>query len=248
MQTTATPPHPPASEAKKNALSQTRLSIIIPVYNEWTTINELLDKLLALQLNKEIIVVDDGSNDGTSEILDSFSHPLVRIFRHPKNCGKGAAIRTGLSHCTGDVIILQDADMEQVPEEIYKLIEPVLDGRAEVVYGSRLLGKKPEMTFSAYMANLFLSGLTSLLYFRKISDMETAYKVFKREVIQSIPFDANGFEFEPEMTAKILKKGIRIYEIPVKMDWFRGYDNNTKKITWLDGVKAVLTLLKYRFR
>ena len=225
-----------------------KLSIIIPVYNEWQTIRELLDKLLALNLEKEIIVVDDGSSDGTSEILASISYPLVRVFRHPKNRGKGAAIRTGLAYCTGDIIILQDADMEQVPEEIHKLIKPIINGKAQVVYGSRLMGKRPEMTFSAYLANVFLSGLTSLLYWTRISDVETAYKAFKKEVIQSIPIQSNGFEFETEITAKILKKGIPIQEIPVKMDWFRGYNNNTKKVTWVDGVKAILALIQYRFR
>jgi len=226
-----------------------KLSVIIPVYNEWKTIRELLSRLFVLNLEKEIVVVDDGSSDGTSEILDTFSnHPLLKLIRHSKNQGKGAAIRTGLSHCSGDIVIIQDADLEQDPDDIYRLVEPFLRGGADVVYGSRFLGQRPKMKWQAYLANKFLSGLTSFLYSVKITDVETCYKVFRAEVIKNIPFQANGFEFEPEITARLLKIGYRIQEIPIKEDWYHGYNNNSKKVTWQDGIKAIGTLLKYRFK
>lgn len=225
-----------------------KLSVIIPVYNEWRTIRELLSRLLVLQLEKEIIVVDDGSSDGTSEILESFSsHPLVKLIRHPRNQGKGAAIRTGLSHCSGELVIIQDADLEQDPEDIYHLVQPFLKEGADVVYGSRFLGQRPKMKWSAYWANQFLSRLTSLLYSTKITDVETCYKIFRADVIKSIPLEGNGFEFEPEITAKLLKRGFTIREVPIKEDWYHGYYSNSKKVTWLDGVKAIVTLLKHRF-
>ena len=225
-----------------------KLSIIIPVYNEWRTIRELLSKLLDLQLEKEILIVDDGSNDGTSEILDSISDARIRLFRHSANRGKGAAIRTGLERARGDIVIIQDADLEQDPEDIYKLVQPILTGGAEVVYGSRFLGQRPRMKRLNYWANRFLSRFTNLLYQSKITDLETCYKVFKAEVIKSLTLESDGFEFEPEVTAKLLKKGYVIHEVPIKEDWYHGYNNNSKKVTWQDGVKAVAALIKYRFR
>lgn len=225
-----------------------KLSIIIPVYNEWKTIRELLDKLLALKLEKEIIIVDDGSSDGTTEILNGIHHPLVRVFHHSRNQGKGAAIRTALQYISGAMVIIQDGDLEQDPEDIYRLVEPILRGGAEVVYGSRFLGQKPRMHWTAYWANQLISGLARLLFGAPITDVETCYKVFRTEVIRSISWTANGFEFEPEITAKLLRKGLRIYEIPIKEDWYHGYNNNTKKVTWKDGVKAIVTLFKYRFQ
>lgn len=225
-----------------------KLSIIIPVYNEWRTIRELLEKLIHLKVEKEIIVVDDGSNDGTSDILDKFSHPRVKLIRHPRNRGKGAAIRTGLAEAAGDLVIIQDADLEQDPEDIYHLIQPILKKEAKVVYGSRFLQERPKMNLPAYFANIFLSRLASLLYGQRITDLETCYKVFDREVIQSVSLKSDGFEFEPEVTAKILKQGHRIHEVPIQEDWYHGYNNNSKKVTWLDGIKAILTLFKYRFQ
>lgn len=225
-----------------------KLSILIPVYNEWRTISELLNKLTALKLEKEIIIVDDGSNDGTTEILSSLAHPLIKVVRHPVNRGKGAAIRTGLAHCTGNMVIIQDADLEQDPEDIYQLVQPILKGGAEVVYGSRFLGQRPKMKRMTYWANRFLSALTSFLYGAKITDVETCYKVFKAELIQSLVLEGDGFEFEPEVTAKILRFGIRIHEVPIQEDWYHGYNNNSKKVTWFDGFKAIAVLLKYRFK
>ena len=225
-----------------------KLSIIIPVYNEWKTIAELLNKLTALRLEKEIIVVDDGSSDGTTEILKSVQHPLVRVFHHARNQGKGAAIRTALQYISGDMMIIQDGDLEQDPEDIYRLVEPMLRGGAQVVYGSRFLSQRPRMKKRAYLANRLISGFASLLYGRRITDVETCYKLFKTDLIKSISWEADSFDFEPEITARLLRKGIQIQEVPIKEDWFHGYDNNTKKVTWKDGLKAILTLLKYRFR
>ena len=223
-----------------------KLSVVVPVYNEWKTIGELLKKLIALKLDKEIIVVNDGSSDGTTEVLNSISDPLIKIIRHPSNLGKGAAIRTALTRSTGDIVIIQDADLEQDPEDIYRLVQPFLTGRAAVVYGSRFLGQRPRMKWYVYWANVFLSGLASFLYGAAITDLETCYKVFRAEVIKKISIESNGFEFEAEVTAKLLREGHRILEIPVKEDWYHGFLNNSKKVTWKDGVKAVWTLIRYR--
>ncbi len=224
-----------------------KLSLIVPVYNEWKTIRELLQKILALNLTKEIVIVDDASTDGTSQILDSISDPVIRLFRHKVNQGKGAAIRTALKECSGDIVIIQDADLEQDPDDIYHLIEPILNRGAEVVYGSRFLKERPKMQWSTYWANQFLSALASFLYGQKITDLETCYKVFRADIIKGLPLKENGFEFEPEVTAKLLKRGYKIYEVPIKEDWYHGYDNNSKKVTWVDGLKAIVTLIKYRF-
>ena len=225
-----------------------KLSIIVPVYNEQKTVRELLGKLQGLKLEKEIIIVDDGSGDGTAEILESVRDPLVRVFRHSRNQGKGAAIRTGLQYVSGDWVIIQDADLEQDPEDIYRLMEPLMKEGAQVVYGSRFLGQKPRMKRRAYFANRLISALASSLYGQRVTDVETGYKVFKTDVIKSLVWEGNGFEFEAEITARILKKGIKILEIPVKTDWYHGYLNNSKKITWKDAVKAIMALLRQRFK
>ena len=225
-----------------------KLSILVPIYNEWKTIQELLDRILELKFEKEILVVDDGSTDGTREILDRLQHLAIRVFRHPDNRGKGAAIRTALSHCTGDIVIIQDADLEQDPNDIYELVKPIMIQGAQVVYGSRFLGQHPRMHWSAYWANVFLSRFTSFLYGAEITDLETCYKVFSAELIKNIPLKCRGFEFEPEVTAKLLRKGIKIHEVPIKEDWYHGYNNNSKKVTWWDGIKAILTLIQYRFQ
>ena len=224
-----------------------KLSIIIPVYNEWRTIRELLDKLQDLKLNTEIIIVDDASTDGTSDILNRLNDPGIRVISHAHNQGKGSAIRTALPYCTGQRVIIQDADLEQDPEDIYMLVEPMINRGANVVYGSRFLGQRPRMKWSAYLANRFLSLPTSLLYQTRLTDLETCYKIFDREVICNIPLEARGFEFEPEITAKLLRSGFKIHEVPIKEDWYHGYDNNSKKVRWTDGVIALWTLLRFRF-
>ncbi len=225
-----------------------KLSILIPVYNEWKTIGKLLQKLLVLEVEKEIIVVDDGSSDGTGRILEGYAkNPLIQIIRHASNKGKGSAIRTGLQYCSGDMVIIQDADLEQDPDDIYKLIEPMIKHGAKVVYGSRFLNQRPKMNGPTYLANIFLSRFTSLLFNTRITDLETCYKLFRVDVIKGLRLKARGFEFEPEVTAKLLKKGFLIHEVPIREDWYHGYNNNSKKVTWRDGVKAIFTLIKYRF-
>lgn len=230
-----------------------RLSILVPVYNEAGTIREVLERVLradARGLEKEVIVVDDGSTDGTQEILKELEFPdrsPSRVLFHAKNMGKGAAIRTALAHATGDVILIQDADLECDPVEYPALLAPILEGRAEVVYGSRLIGGKPTRVFRFwhYVGNRFLSLLTNLLYHSTLTDMETGYKVFKAEVIRNVQIRSNRFEFEPEVTAKILKRGYHPYELPISY-YGRDYKEG-KKIKCWDGIVAILTLVKYRF-
>jgi glycosyltransferase involved in cell wall biosynthesis len=228
-----------------------KLSIIIPVYNEEKTILKIVDKVRkakALDLKKEIIIVDDCSIDRTKKTLKSIKDKPIKIFYHNENMGKGAAIRTGLNNATGDIILIQDADLEYDPNEYKKLLEPIIKKKAKVVYGSRLGAIKKNirnMYKLHYIGNLFLTFITNLLYGAKISDMETGYKVFKREVIKKIKIKANRFEFEPEITAKILKNGYKIHEVPISFT-ARKFEEG-KKITWIDGLKAVFFLVKYKF-
>jgi len=228
-----------------------KLSIVIPAYNEEKTILEVIKKVKKVRLNnvtKEIIIVDDFSNDGTEKILSRIKDKSIKIFFHKKNVGKGSAIRTGLNHATGDVILIQDADLEYDPVEYGKLLNPIMENKTKVVYGSRLDAIKrnlKKMYKLHYFGNLFLTIMTNILYGAKISDMETGYKVFKREVIEDIKLKAKRFDFEPEITAKILKKGYKIKEVPIN---FMGRKfKEGKKITWIDGVKALYYLIKYKF-
>ena len=233
----------------------TKLSIIIPVYNEAKTIETVLEKvnnvdLSSLGLEKEIIVVDDGSKDGTNRVLLAKAHLYKKLIIHEFNKGKGSAIRTGIENSTGNIILIQDADLEYDPNDYLLLLTPIVKGNAQVVYGSRFISQKhsSEQKWaipSHYLGNKLLSMLTSILYFEPISDMETCYKAFKKETLQGITLKAERFEFEPEITAKILKKGIRILEVPISYK-SRDY-NEGKKIKWSDGLTAVWTLIKYRF-
>jgi glycosyltransferase involved in cell wall biosynthesis len=229
-----------------------KLSILIPVYNEAKTIVEILDivsKADCSGLERELVVVDDGSTDGTREILSGLdgSKYQARIFFHEKNAGKGAALRTAQGHAQGDIIIIQDADMEYSPEEYPALLKPILEGKADVVYGSRLCGGKVTRAFhfTHYLGNKFLSLMTNILYNSTLTDMETCYKVFRAEIFKRITIRSNRFEFEPEITAKILKMGVRIYELPIAY-YGRDYSEG-KKITWVDGFGAIWALVKYRF-
>jgi len=222
------------------------LSIVIPVYNEKNTIQKIVDLVEAVKLvdgiDKEIIIVDDGSTDGTRDILSKIvGHKIVL---HEKNKGKGAAVRTGLKEAGGDYILIQDADLEYDPEEYVLLLKPILNGRADVVYGSRMLGSHTATHFYYYLGNKLVTFITNLLYNSSITDMETCYKVFRREVIKNIELESNRFNIEPEITAKVLKKH-RIYEVPISYS-ARGFDEG-KKISWKDGLSAILTLIKYRF-
>ncbi len=225
-----------------------KLSVIIPVYNERNTVQEVLRRVRRVDLgeiDKEIIVVDDGSTDGTRDILSMEEDSVTRIVYHRENMGKGTALSTGIKLATGDLVIFQDADLEYDPEDYPRLIAPVLKGKAEVVYGSRFTGERRNMLFWHYLGNRFLSFLTNLLYNTTLSDMETCYKLFKREVIQSIEIKSRRFDVEPEVTAKVLKKRIRIYEVPIS---YAGRElDEGKKITWRDGIPALWALIKYRF-
>jgi len=225
-----------------------KLSIIMPVYNEKATIREILERVRAVDvgMEKEIIVVDDGSKDGTREILrEEESRGDIRVLYHERNLGKGAAVRTGIASATGDFVIIQDADLEYDPQDYPALLKPLLEGKAEVVYGSRFLsGSGSSMISWHRFGNKFLTAVTNLLYGSSLSDMETCYKAFKASVIKSIPLRSNRFEIEPEITAKILKRGYKILEVPIR---YRGREfHEGKKISWKDGFSAIWTLLRYR--
>jgi len=237
-----------------------KLSIIIPVYNEQKTIFEILKKVCESKLPKgllrEIIVVDDGSIDKSALIINGAILKLnthsLKLFKHKKNQGKGAAVRTGLRQARGDIILIQDADLEYDPNDYSRLLNPILSNKANVVYGTRLknyplrlYGKKTTPLITHYLGNKFLTFVTNIFYGNKVTDMETCYKIFRKEVIRNIKIYADKFDFEPEITAKILKKGYKIYEVPIRVHP-RGYDEG-KKITWKDGFIALWTLIKYRF-
>lgn len=222
------------------------LSVIVPVYNERETLSEILDRVRAVDLKKEIVVVDDGSTDGTKDVLrEEEKKGDLKVLYHMTNRGKGAAVRTGLEHASGDFVIIQDADLEYDPRDYPKLLQPILEGQAEVVYGSRFQAFKENMFFSQALGNSIVTLVTNLLYGTALSDMETCYKVFKAEVIKTIPLHSRRFELEPEITAKLLKRGYCIHEVPISYQG-RKYHQG-KKLTWRDGITALWTLIKYRF-
>ncbi len=226
------------------------VSIIIPVYNEKNTIMQLLEKVKkapTCNLKKEIIIVDDCSEDGTKEVLKKINQ--AKVFFHEKNKGKGAAIRTGLQHTRGDIILIQDADLEYNPDEYEKLLKPIIAEKAEVVYGSRFAYGKvfdKNMYYSHCLGNMILTKATNLLYSSQLEDMETCYKVFKKDVLGGIELKSDRFEIEPELTAKLLKKGIAIHDVPITFQP-RGFHEG-KKINWKDGVIALWTLIKWRWK
>ena len=224
-----------------------KVSIIIPVYNEKSTIEEILRRVKAEEIATEILVIDDGSIDGTRDILGNLDQDSqVRVILHDRNRGKGAAVRTGFQNATGEVFLIQDADLEYDPRDYPTLIKPIEEGIADVVYGSRVLGgPRRTVMFWHMVANKLLTFMTNLLYNTILSDMETGYKVFKREIVDGMQIHANSFDFEPEFTAKILKKKVRVYEVPISFNP-RDYDEG-KKIGMRDAFQAVWTLLKYRF-
>ena len=225
-------------------MNSPKLSVVIPVYNEKRSLLEIIQRVQSVPIEKEIILVDDFSTDGTRDLL----HDLEKKFKvlyHEKNKGKGAALRTGFQHATGEFVIVQDADLEYDPNDYPKLLQPIVDGKADVVYGSRFSGHRTNMTSLHTLGNLFLTGITNLFYRTSITDMETCYKVFRRETIQGVRIESNRFNFEPEVTAKLLKRGLRIVEVPISYSG-RSFSEG-KKITWRDGFSAVWTLIKYRF-
>ncbi|MGV8150737.1 MAG: glycosyltransferase family 2 protein [Candidatus Woesearchaeota archaeon] len=242
--------------AKKNKLK--KLSIIIPVYNEEKTLAIILNKVLSVKLpsniEKEIIIVNDGSKDKSESIIKLFvkKYPQIKYF-YKKNGGKGSAIRLGLKKSIGDILVIQDADLEYDPQDFKRMIKPIISGQADVVYGSRYLSPKGHLkennhtTFQLHwIGNTFLSLMTSILYFKYITDMETCYKMFTREVYSKLNLTSNTFDIEPEITAKILKNKHRIVEISIK--YFSRDFSEGKKITWRDGIKALFSLIKWRFK
>jgi glycosyltransferase involved in cell wall biosynthesis len=227
-------------------LNPPKLSVVIPVYNEKKSLLEIIRRVQSVPIEKEIILVDDFSTDGTRDLLRDLEKQQFKVLYHERNQGKGAALRTGFLHATGEFVIVQDADLEYDPNDYPKLLKPILDGKADVVYGSRFSGHRTNMTSLHTLGNLFLTAITNLFYRTSITDMETCYKLFRRETIQGIRIESNRFNFEPEVTAKLLKRGLRILEVPISYSG-RSFSEG-KKITWRDGFSAVWTLVKYRFR
>jgi glycosyltransferase involved in cell wall biosynthesis len=222
------------------------ISVIIPVYNERSTVEEVIERVRQVDLPKEIIVVDDGCTDGSTEIIQaSARYPEVKVIRQERNRGKGWAIRQGLKAVTGDLVIIQDADLELDPEDFHALIAPLIQEGADVVYGSRFLRRLPHIPWKTRLVNQALAAFTNLLFGSRLTDEATAYKVFRAEVILSLPLECERFEFCPEVTAKLLRRGYFIREVPI------GYHPRSKaegkKVTWRDGVQAVKTLWRYRF-
>ncbi len=221
-----------------------RLSVIMPVYNEKDTIREIIAKVMNEETDKELIIVDDCSTDGTTEILKTIQDERIKIFFHDVNQGKGAAIRTAVEHITGDIAIIQDADLEYNPTEYTRIIKPILSNKADVVYGSRFKGPEQRVLFFwHYLANKFLTLVSNMLTNLNLSDMETCYKAFRATVIKKIQIESNRFGVEPELTAKIAKLNCRVYEVPISY-YGRDYTEG-KKITWKDGFSAIWSIIKY---
>jgi glycosyltransferase involved in cell wall biosynthesis len=221
------------------------LSVVMPVFNERTTVEAIIRRVLAVPLRIELIVVDDGSTDGSGEILDGLRKTLRFELLRQSNAGKGAALRRGFVAVTGDLIVVQDADLEYSPEEYPDLIDLIRKGHADVVYGSRFLGRHRVFLFTHYLGNRIVTLATNVLYNTMLTDMETCYKVMRVDVLRSMTLKSDGFGIEPEITAKIFKRGFRVYEVPITYAG-RGYDEG-KKITWVSGLVALWVLLKYRF-
>lgn len=227
-----------------------KLSVVVPVYNERATLREVIGRVLAVPIDMELLCIDDGSSDGSREILAELQqkHPQIRALLQPRNMGKGAALRRGIQEATGDFVIIQDADLEYDPSEFPQLLEPLIQGRADVVFGSRFLGGGPHrvLYFWHSVGNWILTLLSNCFTNINLSDMETCYKVFRREVIQSIPLEEDRFGFEPEITVKVARRKLRIYEVGISYSG-RTYEEG-KKIGWKDGVRALYCLVKYSLK
>jgi glycosyltransferase involved in cell wall biosynthesis len=221
------------------------LSVVMPVFNERHTIDEIVSRVLAIPMRVELVVVDDCSTDGTREHLGELqTQSGFTLLLQPHNQGKGAALRRGFAAVSGDIVAIQDADLEYSPEEFPALAQLIIDGRADVVYGSRFLGRHRVFLFTHYLGNRLLTLITNILYNTMLSDMETCYKVMRREVLDGLDLQSDGFGIEPEITAKIFKRHYRVYEVPITYDG-RGYDEG-KKITWKDGLVALWVLIRHR--
>ena len=222
------------------------VSVVMPAYNERDTIEEIVRRVLAVPLRIELVVVDDGSTDGTRDLLQALQRELGFVLvLQPRNGGKGSALRAGFTRVTGNIVVIQDADLEYSPEEYPELIELICTGRADVVYGSRFIGRHRVFLFTHFLGNRLLTLMTNVLYNTMLTDMETCFKAMRVEVLRSMTLRSERFGIEPELTAKIFKRAYRVYEVPITYDG-RGYEEG-KKITWKDGIVAVWTLLKYRF-
>jgi glycosyltransferase involved in cell wall biosynthesis len=235
------PPHEPPHEYQL-------LSVVVPVFNERNTVAEIIRRMRSVELpmRVEFVVVDDGSSDGSDKVLAALADSTVRVIHHPQNRGKGAAVRTGLEAAKGDLVLIQDADLEYDPDDWPSLLAPVLKGKARVVYGSRFTGERKNMLPSHWIGNRLLTLVTNLLYRSTLSDMETCYKLFDRRVLEGVTIESDRFEFEPEITAKVLLQGERIYEVPIS---YAGREmTEGKKITWRDGFGAMFTLVRFRIR
>jgi glycosyltransferase involved in cell wall biosynthesis len=222
-----------------------KLTVVIPVYNEKETLQTIVQRVQAVPIEKEIVIVDDNSTDGTKEILKNMQGEGIEVLYHETNRGKGAALRTGFQHASGDWVIVQDADLEYDPQDYLKLLQPILEGTADVVYGSRFAGQNRNMMSLHRFGNQFLTFVTNVLYGTSITDMETCYKLFKAQLVKDIKIECNRFNFEPEITAKILRRKLRIVEIPISYSGRKSSEG--KKITWRDGFAALWALFKYRF-
>jgi glycosyltransferase involved in cell wall biosynthesis len=241
-----TTPGSPLTRAGELVPRDFLLSVVMPVYNERQTIEQIIRRVLAVPMRIQLIVVDDVSTDGTSEILQRLQQELgFTLLKQPRNGGKGAALRRGFAAVSGDMMIIQDADLEYHPEEYPLLTGLITSGRADVVYGSRFLGTHRVFLLTHYLGNRLLTFITNVLYNTMLTDMETCYKVMRTEVLRSMELKSDGFGIEPEITAKVFKRRYKVYEVPISYDG-RGYDEG-KKITWRDGVVALWVLIKYRF-
>jgi glycosyltransferase involved in cell wall biosynthesis len=222
------------------------LSVIVPVYNERNTVAEILRRMrrVELAIDREIVVVDDGSVDGTDKVLATLEDSTVRVVTHPANRGKGAAVRTGIAAARGDLVLIQDADLEYDPEDWPRLVAPILLGKTKAVFGSRYIGEREAMPVARWLADRSLALLATVLFNATITDVETGYKVVDRQVLDGLHLQAEGFDFEPELTAKLLRQGQRMYEVPVA---YTGRAAHERKFTWRDGIKAGWTLVRLRF-